>query len=58
MGVSDLSGAIQGEAGIDPSSLLLHLADGGKLVDFPAGTDGAEVITPEELIALDCEESC
>ena len=55
VGVSDLSGAIQGEAGIDPNSLLLHLADGGKLVDFPAGADGAEVITPEELIALDCE---
>ena len=55
--VSNTSGAIHSEAGIDPNSLLLHLADGGRLVEYPqaAGANGAEVITPEELIALDCE---
>jgi glutamate dehydrogenase (NAD(P)+) len=57
VGVSDLSGAIQCEAGIDPNSLLLHLADGGKLVEYPDAEGGvdADVISPEELLALDCE---
>jgi glutamate dehydrogenase (NAD(P)+) len=57
IGVSNTSGAIHSEAGIDPNSLLRYLADGGRLVEYPhaAGANGAEVITPEELIALDCE---
>ena len=57
VGLSNTSGAIHCEAGIDPNSLLLHLADGGKLVDYPdaPGADGVEVITAEELLGLDCE---
>jgi len=55
--VSNSSGAIHREAGIDPNSLLMHVADGGELVDYPnaAGAHDVEAITPEELFALDCE---
>jgi len=55
--VSNTSGAIHSEAGIDPNSLLRHLADGGRLVEYPHAADanGVEAITPEELISLDCE---
>jgi glutamate dehydrogenase (NAD(P)+) len=57
IGVSNTSGAIYREAGIDPHSLLLHLADGGKLAEFAtgAGPGGAESITQEELLGLQCE---
>ncbi|MGA2454134.1 MAG: Glu/Leu/Phe/Val dehydrogenase [Solirubrobacteraceae bacterium] len=57
VGVSNTSGAIHCDAGIDPSALLRHLADGGRLVEYPqaAGANGAQEITPQELIALDCE---
>jgi len=57
IGVSNLSGAIHSEAGIDPDALLRHLQSGGRLVEYPnaEGADGAEAITPEDLIALDCE---
>jgi len=55
--VSNSSGAIHSEAGIDPNYLLRHLADGGKLPDYPdaAGAEGVEAIAPSELIGLDCE---
>lgn len=57
IGVSNTSGAIYREAGIDPHSLLLHLADGGKLVEYAtgAGPGGAESITHDELLGLQCE---
>ncbi len=57
VGVSNTSGAIHCEAGIDPDSLLRHIGGGGKLVEYPhaQGANGAQQITPEELIALDCE---
>ena len=57
IGVSNTSGAIYREAGLDPHSLLLHLADGGKLVEYAAGAGrgGAESITQEELLGLQCE---
>jgi len=57
IGVSNTSGAIHGEAGIDPDSLQRHLAGGGRLVEYPQLADarGAQQITPEELMALDCE---
>jgi glutamate dehydrogenase (NAD(P)+) len=57
VGVSNTSGAIHCEAGIDPASLLRHLADEGRLVEYPeaGGADGAEPVTPEELMALDCD---
>lgn len=51
VGVSNTSGAIQSEAGIDPEALVAHLAAGGKLVEY----SGADVITPDELMSLDCE---
>jgi glutamate dehydrogenase (NAD(P)+) len=50
-GVSNTSGAIHSEAGIDPDALARHLAGGGKLAEYPH----ADRITPEELMALDCE---
>jgi glutamate dehydrogenase (NAD(P)+) len=57
VGVSNSSGAIHSEAGINPDRLLRHLAHSGKLVDYPddARATGVEAITPEELTALDCE---
>ncbi len=51
IGVSNTSGAIHCDGGIDPNALLDHLARGGKLVDFPQ----AEPIPAEELVSLDCE---
>lgn len=57
IGVSNTSGAIHSEAGIDPEALLRHLAQGGKLIEYPQapGASGTEAIAPEELMALDCE---
>ncbi len=57
IGVSDLSGAIHSEAGIDPSLLAGHIAQGGELVQFAQAdhAHGVERITPEELFALECE---
>jgi glutamate dehydrogenase (NAD(P)+) len=57
VGVSNTSGAIQCEAGIDPDALLTHLADGGLLVEYPLapGANGAQEISPQTLVALDCE---
>ncbi len=57
VGVSNSSGAIHSEAGIDPHALLLHLAEGGSLVEYPhaPGAEGVEAIEREELLTLDCE---
>ena len=53
VGVSDVSGAIHCDGGFDPNSLLLHLANGGKLGDYAdCGANGTERITPDELLAL------
>jgi hypothetical protein len=41
--VSNSSGAIHRQGGIDPNSLLLHLADVGKLVDYADAADGTGV---------------
>jgi glutamate dehydrogenase (NAD(P)+) len=51
VGVSNTSGAIHLDEGIDPEVLAQHLAEGGKLVEYPA----AEPIAADELMALDCE---
>jgi glutamate dehydrogenase (NAD(P)+) len=51
VGASNTGGAIHCEAGIDPNALVDHLAQGGKLVEYP----GADQIPAEELVALDCE---
>jgi glutamate dehydrogenase (NAD(P)+) len=53
VGVSDVDGAIHSPAGIDPNALFDHTRAGGKLTDY-AGP-GVTPITPDELLALDCE---
>ena len=57
VGVSNTSGAVHSEAGIDPEALVRHLADGGKLGEFVGaqGASGAEAVSPEGLMGLDCE---
>jgi len=57
IGVSDTTGALHSQAGIDPEALARHLAEGGKLVDFAdaEGAIGVEAITPSELMGLECE---
>jgi glutamate dehydrogenase (NAD(P)+) len=49
--VSDVNGAARSDAGIDAHALAEHVARGGQVTDF----DGAEPITPDELLAVDCE---
>jgi len=51
--VSDADGAIHAEEGLDPEALALHVRDGGKVAEFEG--EGAAAITPEELLALECE---
>jgi glutamate dehydrogenase/leucine dehydrogenase len=51
VGVSDAYGAIQSEGGIDPHALHAFVSGGGRVPDFP----GAEVISADELIGLECE---
>jgi glutamate dehydrogenase (NAD(P)+) len=49
--VSDASGAIRSDAGIDPDKLNDFLRNGGELAEF----DGAEAIDPEDLVAVECD---
>jgi glutamate dehydrogenase (NAD(P)+) len=51
VGVSNTSGAIYSPAGIDPEALIRHLADGGKLVEYP----DAEAIPAGDLLTFECE---
>jgi glutamate dehydrogenase (NAD(P)+) len=52
VGVSDATGAIRSEKGIDANELARHIFDeGGKLTEFP----GAEVISPDDLLAIPCD---
>jgi glutamate dehydrogenase (NAD(P)+) len=51
IGVSDASGAIRSDAGIDADDLAAHLRDQGKLTEFP----GTEVISPDDLLAIECD---
>jgi glutamate dehydrogenase (NAD(P)+) len=51
--VSDADGAVHAEEGLDPEALALHVREGGKVAEFEG--EGAEAITPEELLALECE---
>jgi glutamate dehydrogenase (NAD(P)+) len=51
IGISDAYGAIHREEGIDVHALHRHLDEGGKLTEF----DGVDVISPDELLALECE---
>jgi glutamate dehydrogenase (NAD(P)+) len=51
VGASDATGAIQAEGGIDAEELTKHIAGGGQLTEFP----GAEVISPDDLLAIECD---
>jgi glutamate dehydrogenase (NAD(P)+) len=51
--VSDATGAVHSEAGLDPVALQEHLAGGGRPAEF--GGEGAEPIDPQAMLALDCE---
>jgi glutamate dehydrogenase (NAD(P)+) len=53
VGVSDVHGAIESQAGIDPEALLAHVREGGTLPEYRG--PGVEAITAEDLIAVDCE---
>jgi glutamate dehydrogenase (NAD(P)+) len=52
VGVSDASGAITSEAGIDAEKLAEHVREGGRISDFDSG---AEQIGPNDLVALECD---
>jgi glutamate dehydrogenase (NAD(P)+) len=49
--VSDASGAIRNDAGIDPDALNDFLRDGGELSEF----EGSEAIDAEDLIGVECD---
>jgi glutamate dehydrogenase (NAD(P)+) len=49
--VSDVHGAIHRDAGIDPIALHQFLTGGGRITEY----DGADVITPDQLLGVDCE---
>jgi glutamate dehydrogenase (NAD(P)+) len=51
--VSDAHGAVHAEDGLDPEALARHVRAGGKVAEFEG--EGAGAITPEELLAVDCE---
>jgi glutamate dehydrogenase (NAD(P)+) len=53
VGVSDASGALQADGGLDPHALQEHLREGGALPEF--GGEGVEAISAEELIGLECD---
>ena len=51
--VSDAFGAVHAEDGLDAEALARHVQAGGKVAEFDG--DGAEPITADELLALECE---
>lgn len=53
VGVSDSSGAIRAEHGLDAERLAAHVAAGAKVPEYVA--EGVEPIAPEELLALPCD---
>ena len=52
VGVSDASGAIAAEEGIDAEELAEHVREGGNVADFDGSTDE---IDPDELLAIECD---
>jgi glutamate dehydrogenase (NAD(P)+) len=52
VGVSDGSGAIAAEDGIDAEKLAEHVREGGKVGDFDGN---AEDIDPDDLLAVECD---
>ena len=51
IGVSNADGAIRSDEGIDSVKLHEFIEQGGKLTDF----EGAEVISPDDLMAIPCD---
>jgi glutamate dehydrogenase (NAD(P)+) len=51
VGASDHRGAIRNDSGIDAEALARHVAEGGSLPEF----ERAEVIDPEDLLAIECD---
>ena len=51
VGVSDATGALRSDSGIDPDALARHLDEGGKLIEF----EGVDVIEPDELLEVECD---
>ncbi len=49
--ITDISGGIYAEKGLDMDALQAHLELGGRLSEFPQGVE----LTNEELLALDCD---
>jgi glutamate dehydrogenase/leucine dehydrogenase len=49
--VSDASGAVRSENGLDTEALQRHVNEGGELREFP----DVEEITPDELLETECE---
>jgi len=49
--VSDASGAIRNESGIDPDGLHEFVCEGGAVPDYP----DCETISPDDLLATECE---
>src|SRR5215210_2153652 len=52
VGVSDASGAISTEEGIDAEKLAEHVREGGSVGDFDGSADG---IDPDDLLAVECD---
>jgi glutamate dehydrogenase (NAD(P)+) len=51
VGVSNADGAIRSDAGIDPNKLAEFVSAKGKITEF----EGAEPISPDELLAVPCD---
>jgi glutamate dehydrogenase (NAD(P)+) len=51
IGVSDASGAIRNDEGIDAQALVDHVREGGALPEF----DGVDSIDPDALLEIECE---
>ncbi len=49
--MSDVSGGVLREEGLDPDAVLAHSKKTGSVIDFP----GAKTITNDELLALECD---
>src|SRR3954447_21971661 len=51
VGVSDATGAIRNDGGIDANALHSHIGTGGRLTEF----DGGEEIPPADLVSIPCD---
>ena len=51
VGVSDATGAIRSDAGIDANALYEHIHQGGALTEF----EGAEPMEPADLVTIPCD---